>query len=202
MIFHKDKIIFFHPGKTGGTSIEVALTKRNLNKEFNQLNARVADYNIMYGFCDRYKIYLHHADIRFYTINNIRINDDYTKITSVRRPYEKVLSAYYYNSWDKRLTFREFVLQKLEKILNKNERFAINHFCPQIYYVGQGYNIIQLENITTDCNSLGIQISAKKHAQTKANQVYNNYLNAYDAKMKDLVYNLYKEDFQTFGYNQ
>lgn len=202
MIFHKDKIIFFHPGKTGGTSIEVSLTERNLNKTFNQLNAKSANYDIMYGFCNKHKIYLHHADVRFYKINNIAIYENYTKITSVRRPYEKVLSAYYYNGWDKRLTFREFVFNKLENLLNKNLRFAINHFCPQIHYVDQSYEIIQLENIAKDCDRLGIEISPKKHAQTKANQVYKDYLNAYGSKMKDTVYNLYKEDFETFGYNQ
>lgn len=202
MIFHKDKIIFFHPGKTGGTSIEIALTKRNLNKEFSQLNTRAADYDIMYGYCKNHNIYLHHADVRFYNTNNITIYEDYTKITSIRRPYEKVLSAYYYNGWDKKMSFRDFVLNSLEKQLKRNNKIAINHFCPQVHYVLDGYNIIQLENIQKDCASLGIELSARKHAQTKANQIYKNYLNAYGSKMKDVVYNLYKEDFERFGYNQ
>lgn len=200
MIFHKDKIIFFHPGKTAGTSIEFVLTKKNLNKDFNQLNAKVADYSIMYGFCPKHKIYLHHADVRFYILNDIPIFDDYMKLTSIRRPYEKVLSAYYYNSWDKRINFNDFVLTKLESLIQKNEKFAINHFCPQIHYVRDGYSVIHLENIYDDCKKFNIELSQRKHAQTKANQIYKDYLQAYSEKMKDKVYNLYKEDFKTFSY--
>jgi hypothetical protein len=202
MIFHKDKIIFFHPGKTGGTSIEVSLTKRNFNKEFSQLQPKVADYSIMYGFCKTHKIYLHHADTRFYLINNIPIHEDYQKITSIRRPYEKVLSAYYYNGWDKKLPFRDFVLNKLTQIFNKNSSYAINHFCPQVHYVREGFEIIQLENILQDCDRLNIELPTRKHAQTRANQVYKNYLAAYDLKMKDKIHKLYKEDFETFSYNK
>lgn len=201
MIFHKDKIIFFHPGKTGGTSIEVALTKRNLEKEFGQLNSHNADYNIMYGFCKKHKIFLHHADIRFYTTNNIDIPKDYLKITSIRRPYDKVLSAYFYNGWDKKYTFHDFIVKKIEFLIARNKDFAINHFCPQIHYINQGYELIQLENIAQDCDKLGIEISPKKHAQTKANKIYKDYLSAYDTKTKDIIRSVYKEDFVTFSYD-
>lgn len=202
MIFHSGKIVFFHPGKTGGTSIEVALAKKYLNKEFSQLNARAADYNIMYGFCKKNKIYLHHADVRFYEINNIHIPQDYNCIVSVRRPYEKILSAYYYNSWDKKLNFKNFVSNKLEKLYNQNTKYAINHFCSQIHYLNSNSIIIQLENIYQDCETIDINLPQRKYAQTKANSIYKNYLDAYDTNMKDIVYNLYKEDFQNFSYNK
>jgi phosphopentomutase len=161
----------------------------------------VADYSIMYGYCKTNKIYLHHADIRFYINNNILIPDDYTKIVSIRRPYEKILSAYYYNSWDKKISFKEFIVKKLEEIYNRNSVIAKNHFCPQINYYKDGFNIIKLENIKQDCAKLNIQITDRKHAQTKAFSHYNNYLDAYDQKTKDIVYSIYKEDFLTFNYS-
>lgn len=202
MIFHTDKIIFFHPGKTGGTSIEVALTKRNLNKEFNQLDPKTPNYDIMYGFCKQHKIYLHHADIRFYTNNNINISDNYTKIVSIRRPYEKVLSAYYYNGWDKKMPFKDFITKKLEEIYNKNFKFAKNHFCPQTHYYQDSFKVIKLENIKQDCEQLNIELPSRNHAQTKARSIYKDYLSAYDIKTMDIVRALYKEDFITFSYTE
>jgi hypothetical protein len=201
MIFHNGNIIFFHPGKTGGTSIEVALTKKYLDKDFPPVNPReVADYDLMYGYCRKHKLFLHHADVRFYQIVNKEIPEQYTKIVSVRRPYEKILSAYYYNGYDKKLTFKEFVETKLESLINLNKTFAKNHFCPQTHYYREGFYIVKLENIHNDCLKVDIQISDRQHCKTKASENYENYMNAYDKQTLQTVNELYKEDFRTFNY--
>jgi hypothetical protein len=202
MIFHKGQIVFFHPGKTGGTSIEFALTREFLNKGFPPVNPKeVADYNIMYGFCKKHKIFLHHADPRFYEICNKKIPQNYTKITSVRRPYEKVLSAYYYNGYDKKFEFEDFVKNKLKQLVELNSKFARNHFCPQINYVLDDFKIVKLENIQQDCANLGIQISEKRHCKTKAGENYQNYLSAYNNETLEIINDIYSEDFSRLSYD-
>jgi hypothetical protein len=202
MIFHNGNIIFFHPGKTGGTSIEVALTKKFLNKEFPPLNPKDAsDYNIMYGFCKKHRIYLHHADIRFYQVANKEIPKDYTKIVSVRRPYEKILSAYYYNGYNNKFRFEDFVKNNLADLVKRNKEFARNHFCPQINYILDDFKVIKLENIKQDCLDLGITIAEKQHCKTRASEDYKNYISAYSEQTLEIINKLYAKDFERLSYD-
>jgi thymidylate kinase len=202
MIFHSGNIVFFHPGKTGGTSIEVALTKKYLDKDFPPVNPReVADYDLMYGYCRKHKLFLHHADVRFYQIVNKEIPKDYTKIVSVRRPYEKVLSAYYYNGHNNKIKFEDFVKNNLTNLVKRNKEFARNHFCPQINYILDDFKVIKLENIKQDCLDLGITITEKKHCETRASEDYKNYISAYSEETLEIINKLYAEDFERLNYD-
>lgn len=202
MIFHENKLIFLHPGKTGGTSIEHFFVRKYLNKAFSELNPLIPDYYIMYGYCKKSRLYLHHADIRYYNKENLDIPIEYTKILSVRRPYERILSAYFYNGHDKKLNFEDFITQKLEKLYRLNSEYSRNHFSPLIHYYNPNFHVIKLESIEIDCKKLDIKLSTHKHAKTIASQRYKNYLDAYSSKTKDIVYSLYKEDFKTFAYDK
>jgi hypothetical protein len=200
MIFKKGKIIFLHPGKTGGTSIEKVLTKKYLNKDFAKLGAKYANYDIMYGFCRTTSIYLHHADLRFYDLKQIEIPADYLKLVSTRCPYHKTLSAYYYNSIDKKIGFKDFIEKELENLISDNDIYAKNHFCSQVKYYNNNFNVIKLENIEEDCKKYNIILDKHHCAKTRARKLYKNYLDVYDSKMIDIINNLYKEDFLTFDY--
>lgn len=192
-----------HPGKTGGTSIEHILTKKLLRKDYMDISPMVTNYDIMYGYCREKKLYLQHADLRFYKLKNIN-HKNYTKYITIRRPYERILSAYYYNSIDKKYDFNTFVLEHLENrlLINDKRGYCVSHFDLQVNFYEDGMNIIKLESINEDCKRYNIEISNRKHCKTKASDIWNDYLDAYTAKTKDYVYGIYKQDFETFDYSK
>lgn len=201
MIFHDHKILFMHPGKTGGTSVEYVLMETLLGKNHVDISPLEAHYDIMYGLCRKSNVYLHHADLQFYKINNIK-HETYKKYITVRRPYERILSAYYYNSIDKKYDFETFVMKKLPVYINRNVDYTRNHFGPQVNFYEDGMNIIKLENLFDDCAYHGIHLGSFKHAQTKASNLWKNYLDAYSDKSLEQVYKLYERDFLSFGYSK
>lgn len=199
------KIIFFHPGKTGGTSIEHTLKDIYLDKDL-KLDANNARKDIMFGIDREIHIYLQHACIRLYDNLGIKFKE-YKTIATVRRPYERILSCYYYNGKSKKFTFEEFVTTNLEVCLALNERYqyAVSHFAPQHYYTHYNDyvvdNIIKLENFKDDCAKAGLDVKYH-HSKTKGTMRFKNYMDAYTQKTKDIVYNLYKEDFDKYGYDK
>jgi hypothetical protein len=202
MKIDNSKIIFLHPGKTGGTSVEHTL--RDLYIPDEKLIAKEPNFDIMFGFDKKYQIYLQHADIRFY-INQLKCDlAKFKTITTVRRPYERLLSAFYYNGKSEKMSFEDFVINHLHKYIEANNKYAVNHFCPQIHYVkNQSYivdYIIKLENFAEDCKRAGLNNVKYHYAKTISVHKYKNRLSAFTYKMKDIVYSLYKEDFELLDY--
>jgi len=191
-----------HPGKTGGTSVEYTLMKTLLGKNHKEISPLQANYDIMYGLCRKSNIYLHHADLRFYKIKNIN-HETYKKYITVRRPYERILSAYYYNSIDKKFDFETFIMEQLQIYIDRNNKdYTRNHFGHQVNFYEDGMNIIRLENLSSDCASHGIYLGPAKHAITKASKIWKNYLDAYSDQALERVYELYEQDFLRFGYSK
>jgi hypothetical protein len=236
MLFKDEKIIIYHPGKCAGTTIEHLFLRtlkntdlatilnqpcfkaeNNKNLTTDDLNQRI---NFMVGYVTKdyevngvSKIYLQHADIQA----SIKIHgqdyiDSLFKITFIRNPFPRILSAFYYNMWDRKTTFRDFVLNKLADRYQLNQDYTINHFGELnrfTHYDGKPYvNFIgKLENIEADVEDLSKQLTLpldlsneRKHAKTVTADIYEHYSEAYDDEMVDVVYNLYQKDFALFDY--
>lgn len=198
------KIILFHPGKTGGTSIEHTL--KNLYLPEVNLIAKEQNREIMFGMDKEYKCYLQHGDIRLYEKMNIPYQT-YKTITTVRRPYERILSCYFYNGKSKRFTFEEFITKELEKCFNSSisRGYSVSHFSPQYTFAyHESYevdHIIYLENFKDDCAKAGLDVKYH-YSKTAGPKQYSNYMDAYNQKTKDIVYSIYKEDFKLYGYEK
>jgi hypothetical protein len=198
-------IILLHPGKTGGTSIEHTLKDLYLPKGYI-LDSKSENFDIMFGFSKKYKCYLQHADLRLFDLLNINVKN-YTTISCVRNPYTKIISNYFYTGQDKTLKFNDFIKKKLEKFMQVNidRGYAVNHFCPQIYYTTHGDfktdYIIKLENYKSDCKKAKIDV--KYHfSKTIATKKLPDPLSLYTTQSKDIVYNIYKNDFLEYGYEK
>jgi hypothetical protein len=198
-----EKLILLHPGKTGGTSLEHTFKKKYLNHE--KLNARLENINIMFGFSKTYKFFLQHADLNFYKkILDINLKD-YKTIATVRNPYDRLVSCYHYNGKSKNFSFEDFVVNHLEShILSNNKKsYSINHFAPQITFCKlDDYcvdHIIKLESFSDDLNKIGIDVQFH-FSKTRSRK--KNYTDYYNQKTKDLVYELYKEDFEYLNYQK
>jgi hypothetical protein len=236
MLFKDEKIMLYHPGKCGGTTIEHLFLRilRNTNMAtilsqpcFSAKNNKTLTtdclsqrINFMVGYIAKnyavngvFRIYLQHADlqasIKIYGLGYI---DSLFKITFVRNPFPRILSAFYYNMWDRKTTFRDFVLNKLADRYHLNKDYTVNHFGELnrfTHYDGQQYvNFVgKLENINADVERLSKQLGIpldpsfeRKHAKTVSGDIYEHYSEAYDAEMVDVVYNLYQKDFDYFDY--
>jgi hypothetical protein len=203
MKLDKPKIILLHPGKTGGTSIEHTLKDKYLGHNF-KLDSRKADRNIMFGLDRELHLYLQHADLRVYDHLNIDYTP-YTTITTIRRPYERILSCYYYNGKSTKHTFEDFITNYLSQCHIHNHHMSTSHFSSQYPYTSHNsYKvnyIIQLENFNQDCAKAGLDVTYH-YSQTAATKDLKSYMDLYNQRTKDIVYNLYKEDFKTFGYKR
>jgi len=209
MKIESPKIIFLHPNKTGGTSVEHTLCKKYLQDiDLNLLIIhKKTDRDIMFGFDRELKLFLQHACLRTYKKLSIPFNK-YNTFTTVRNPYTRILSLYFYSGFSRKITFPEFVNQEVPKRLQHNITggYAKNMFSPQHYYTHLDSfsvnNIIHQENLNEEClEMLDLQIKFY-YAKTAISDTFKEPMEAYDSQSKKIVYNLYKEDFDLYGYNK
>lgn len=194
------KIILLHPGKTGGTSIEHTL--RDLYLPGLKFESNVSDRKIMFGFDKEHQCYLQHADLRLYSILGVPYKE-YKTICTVRNPYTRLLSCYYYNGKSKKFEFEDFVLNHLPDMLARTNiaKHSSGHFFSQYYHAYEADEIIKLENFNSDCKKVGLDVKYH-YSKTTGMKNHTNPMDAYTTKMKDVVYSLYKEDFALLGYKK
>lgn len=107
---HKEKLIFVHIPKTGGTTIE------------HYLNLR----NCIQGYCVIKNVAFQHFNWSDYKkLLGNKIYEKYFKFSIVRNPIDRCISEYYWTplnfGYKKKASFDQF-LTEVEKIL-KNKRF-------------------------------------------------------------------------------
>lgn len=195
MKIESEKIIFLHPGKTGGTSIEFAL--RDVYIPGYNFDSHSPDFDVMFGYDKLNKIFLQHANLHIFDKFNIDYRD-YNVAVSVRRPYERIVSCYFYNGKDKKYDFDTFIKSELEKLSNNK---IVNHFTPQHTYFKNKFHVIKLENFNQDTMSFGIDVRYH-YAKTVKTKNIKYRMSMYSQKTKDIVYNIYKEDFLLFEYKK
>lgn len=246
---YKNKIIFVHIPKCGGTSVEVFFNMRNKESLYS------TDENVI----NNVKYSLQHL-----TPNLIKelipdIYDDYTKFTIIRNPYERVLSEYVWQNiyfpienqdlsdfnWEIYLQLNDDLIKvgvdneskakehwttrgkkegrkcSMPKILSVNHftewlniyysKIDTDHKLPQIDYVYDKKskkvlveNILRLENIEEDFGNFLKKINYRgENKIEKLNKTnsdkYNDFLTQ---ENKDIIYNIYEEDFNYFNYKK
>jgi hypothetical protein len=145
------------------------------------------------------------------------------KIKSIsRNPYSRAVSAYFFAkrggffdnieytminaTYD---TFEDWVLNGLTKQMTKlsNKAWWAEIFVAQIeYIIDDDRNIIvdmnnigRFENLEQDCKRL-FNLNKLPHENSSSHDNYTSYYT--NQLVIDKIYELYKEDFDTFGYNQ
>jgi hypothetical protein len=209
-IINDHKLIFIHIPKTAGTSIEHVL---NFNGDIN------GDKKNWYGNIDDYE--LDHSTIDYLIKNCKYYNNTYLKFCVVRNPYERLVSEYHYcKNYDSRFikktdNFKEFIYylrDNFDFVLSNEEKnhFLISHYLPQYKFTHINNKcemdmILRFENLEEDWNKLCKKINKNIQlikVDTYSSKKKYNYLDYYDIELKNIVYELYKDDFIIFNYKK
>lgn len=218
-ISHKNKFIFVHITKNGGTSIEKALGILGIFKK-----------NKLYGFEDRNGNYLsckkalklnkiereekklvclQHLTAREikYRLDELTWNK-YFKFAFVRNPWARIVSEYSYRMQKRQdiiksyglnneSSFKEYIyaMKDNNKIIKQADYITDKNCNIMVDFIGR------LENIDNDyrivCEKIGIKSKLKK----KNKSVHKDYKEYYNSETKKLVEKLYKKDIELFNYS-
>ena len=178
MIIDKYKTIFIHIPKNAGTSIETLFA----NDSFRiQPNKHADIYEIKRKFKNSY--------------------NNYKKFTIIRNPYDKMVSWYFYL---KRNLGENHNIIEFNKWIKDPSKFwhaddPISFLKPQYDWVDNTVEIVKFENINKGLNDFfGKKINLP--ITNKSNR--NNYLEYYNDKSLDIIYNRYEKDFKQFNYKK
>ena len=200
VICHNKKCIFVHIPKTAGTSIEEFIKENGKNKIlfFGKYNNR---------------------SLQHYTALELRnsvpnIFNKYYKFSMVRNPYDRLLSEYY---WIKipGLGFKsnqskdDFLNHAINIVTNKLYFIHTDndHFIPQHNFIFDNKHKL-IVNDVFKYENLDISI---KHLKNKLNingnfpflqHTHSTKKDSWNDTQKELIYNLYKNDFIIFKYNK
>ena len=203
MINEKNKFIFIHIPKCGGTSIEFLLKN---------------DSRMINGWSEKNKVFIQHCTIlQLKQLYNIKL-DNYFSFTFCRNPWDKAVSDY--KSWFKSTCpFRDIVkdttlkdyllcrngyerINHLENSLGRGDHFRSQyeyiideHRKPIIDYVGK-FETYQAD-FNTVCDKIGIPKQKLPHKNKTNHKHYTEY---YDEETREIVAERYAKDIEYFGY--
>lgn len=185
MINHEHKFIYIHPPKTGGTSIEKLFID----------DADITDVP------DKHR-YAHEYATGY---------DDFRKFATVRNPYDRAVSYYFWRQTKNMPIFgRETFSEWIEFITDPSEyeqyQETFWHFVTAIdsqsNFVGDTQIFVRFENFQNDfdrvCQAFGLERKVLPHTNPSKRGDYREY---YDEKTKQLVEEKYADDIVRFNYS-
>ena len=190
---HKEKIIFVHSPRTGGTTVEHYLNLMNGMQGYGQIK-NVAfqhfnwnDYNKLLGN---------------------EIYNKYFKFSIVRNPIDRCISEYYWTplnfGYKKGASFDQF-LTEVEDIV-KNKRFFDSvyhdHFQSQSYYILDNNNKVKVDKIFRFENFVEITDFLSKYTTEEIKPHNATTIKKLTPTKKQIkkINQIYKEDFKNFNY--
>jgi len=188
MIHHKQKFIFIHIPKSGGTSICKSLL--NTESAYDK-----KDHNT----------YRKELEMPIY--------DDYFKFSIVRNPWARLVSLYYEKTpkYTTGITFSEYVKEiciiNTKSFLLQKDKNALTHSSPYLDYWFKGIIdkidfVGKFENIENCWKTISEGLNRKTSVLLKKRVgVYcKHYTEYYDDETKQIVAEKYAKDIEYFGY--
>lgn len=216
MFLEKEKIIFVHIPKCAGTSIEVFLCEK-----FDYLNVGLdtllngekciinyPNHEIIHGYIKFNGISGQHftlKDIIDFKKIELQSLSDYTIFSVVRNPYHRILSDLIFfnllkfNNLD---NLYNIVINYL-KSLNKFD----NHKLEQYKFLSldgdtihNNVIVVKMENLSEEIKK--IDFMKDFHISYNKQKIKIDYDTLLTPKVKEIIYNHYKKDFEIFGYER
>ena len=214
---------FVHIPKNAGTSIENVALKHNIKWGFRDWSKK-KDNKLLENSWDAYKAKGPWINRSTNKLNNRGscnpwhktpddLGRDYYKTDDdlfcvVRNPYDKIVSAYKYKfrNGSSKEGLNKFIKEMLTDF-SSNERWNGCHILPQHKYTHGNIkcdNILKFESLDSDFKKLlskyniNLNIELEKNNKSKANVSVNDLTQ----ESKDLIYKVYKKDFELFNYKK
>lgn len=196
MIIDKDKLIFLHIPKTGGSSIENALSKAFFNPY-------VFDRIYMFGLINnQYSQHFNYQNICAYSNRNLT---DYFIFTFVRNTWDRLVSAYKYLYQHK--DFKTHIIKMCAK-LQSNKLDQTDHFNTQMVFIKDKNGIIvpdfigRFENLQNDFDYVCDVKNLQRKKLDTINQSKNKkpYQEYYDNYTIGLVKETYRQEIDFFDF--
>ena len=204
MIFHDRKTIFIHIARSAGSSAELWLGR-------NEETATVNDINMgcCYGFSNDVAIWLQHATAK--TMKRLYPDsfDNYFKWAIVRNPYSRMASVYRFGFYWLRAidtSFEEFIMELPDRVNNASLGYGCpingSHFTSQYDHTHIDNKlvckIVRFENLP---EGLPVKYGKGEFPKTNSAPVELDPC-LYNDDMKEIIYKVYKKDFDIFGYDR
>jgi hypothetical protein len=201
-------ILFIHIPKTGGSSVEVYLSKKyNIKLNLKSLwDMKKINYNFKFDhdkISPQHQIY--NTLFKYRNEFNINFNDNLKIITIVRNPYDRIISDFF---WSRLITInstKEEVFKIMYKYVHNNPNIYDNHNIPQYKFITDDDNniinniiILKTETLNNDMKNIGYNDFNLNILKNKLNINYNDYLN--DNSI-NVINSFYEKDFKLFNYN-
>lgn len=211
MISHKYKCIFIHIPKCAGSSI------RDFYFDYPNLDWKVANYDLLYGWCPVRKIHLQHATPEQLVETSLIDKDiwhSYFKFSFIRNPWDRAYSDYLWIQKDRNIkgSFKDYIFAQgsFKKIFrdNSNKEFRGDHLTNQVEYVSNQHYPLDFigtfESFQKDIqeinNILGIKKTFNIHTNNSKKRYYH-YSNFYTNTKKRYVETVFKEDIERLDYS-
>lgn len=208
--FRSANLLFIHIPKTGGTSIELYLSKKyNIPLNERSLYGVINPHNrerlglraITYQHL-LYETLLKHRHFSKLISYPFRI------LTVVRNPYERLVSDLFYYQLIHIHSSTDKVFNAILYFLRHPEKYD-NHTLPQHTFLKGIQNIktdiLRTETLTQDMRRIGYTDfdfceNKNRKINEKNSEKGNDYMKYLDSKSIKLINIIYQKDFETFGY--
>ena len=210
MVIDNDrKVIFIHIPKCGGVSVERSIQKACEDIQLGKM-IRIPP-NPYIKSCKGLGLHSTMKDYRRYYTSRF---PEFYKFSIVRNPWRRMVSHYEYlmvPGWNKKvdennkMKFSDFVQIYKTDMLGFSMKEGYKIFLDD----GKGTQldkVIKLENINEDLPKVGLDINLEinevlhVNSTDPKNKVHENWKDYYNPGLRNIVYNIYKEDIKKYKY--
>lgn len=211
MISKSLKFVFIHITKTAGSSItyylqEFADDEIHINTDkdhhlYGDLHVK-SKYLTEIGKCATGFEHLPYNNAKHLSLQEYRnfygkeLIDSYFKFTVVRNPYHRFISGYYF--W--------FPQPTENQLIEENIDITIRRLVPQTKLIDSTVHVVKYENLIEDLNSINFftdkGIFFDNLPVINENKIAYNPSKILNPLLRNKIYTIYKNDFETFGYNK
>ena len=189
MIIYKYNTIFIHIPKNAGTSIETYFKKEDFKKQPRK-----------------------HADIKDIKNEFLNLYESYSKFAIIRNPYDRIVSWYFFTKQKLTSMEKTYKMAPFNDWIKDPSKYwkaikdPISFLKPQYEWIDETVEIIKFENLDIELNSFFKKIG-NPYFRTMDLPIANkskhkHYLEYYNKKSLDVVYDKYKKDFEYFNYKK
>lgn len=206
MISHKYKCIFVHIPKCAGTSVNKLLSENTI------FDYRTPNYDFLYGWCPKRKLFLQHATVQELLeldLISTKIWNEYYKFTIIRNPWDRLISSYNWikNNLSIRGKINDFLTMDNQfsriELLNALD-YRADHLKSQSEFVffedydlDDIFEFDKLQNIPFNKILNNNELVIKHFKKSNTNKHYSQY---FTNTQKERVKQKYKDDILNFSF--